>query len=37
MKTICYCDIFILTQTLLRNLNHILYEVKTLMESEAGK
>lgn len=37
MKTICYVDIFSLTQSLLRNLTHLLINIKKIMETESGR
>lgn len=37
MKNICYADIFGLTQSLLRNLNYILLNVRKIMQNEVGR
>lgn len=37
MRTICYVDIFLLTQGLIRNLNYILVNIRKIMETEVGK
>jgi hypothetical protein len=37
MRTICYVDIFLLTQGLIRNLNYILANIRKIMETEVGK
>lgn len=37
MRFICYTDIFMLIQSLLRNLSHVLVNVRKIMETEVGK